>query len=158
MSAVLDAALNLTRHYPGGAAALGARMGKTNLADEVNPNLPRSKLGLEDAVTMQLLAGDFRVLYAMATDLGHFPPVPMPDTGGADVPCLATVSKLAHEFGLLVGEVGKDLADGQVTNSELARVQKHWHALMMSGQQLMQQMTAMNAALQQLAPSAGAQA
>lgn len=152
MSAVLDAALNLTRHYPGGAAALGARMGKTNLADEVNPNLPRSKLGLDDAVTMQLLAGDYRVLYAMAAELRHYPPVPMPDAPSGAAPCLATLSTLAHEFGLLVAEVGKDLADGQVTNRELARVQSHWQELVVCGQQLMAQMTAMNTALRALAP------
>lgn len=153
MSAVLDAALNLTRHYPGGAAALGARLGKTNLADEVNPNLPRSKLGLEDAVAMQLLAGDYRVLYAMAVELRHFPPVPMPDAGASDSPCLSTLSRLAHEFGELVAEVGGDLADGKVTNTELARVERHAQQLVIYVQQLMQQMTAMNAALRALAPT-----
>lgn len=152
MSAVLDAALNITRHYPGGASALGARMGKTNLADEVNPNLPRSKLGLCDAVTMQLLAGDYRVLYAMATELRHFPPVPMPSDVDGDMPCLATLAEVAREFAGLMGEVTADLADGKVTNRELAQALSQWQVLIARGQALMQQLAAMNAALQAMGP------
>ncbi|QOR55220.1 MAG: hypothetical protein SHS37scaffold296_37 [Burkholderiales phage 68_11] len=143
----LDAALVLARRYPGGAAALGARMGKSNLADELNPNLPRSKLGLEDAVTMQLLSGRFDILYAMALECRHFPPVPMPEQVDGDAPCLQTLAAMAREFGDVIAEVSKDLADNQVTDNELAAATQKWALLVAEGQRLMSQMTAMNAAL-----------
>lgn len=149
---VMDAALHLARSYPGGARALGDRMNKSNLADELNPNLHRSKLGLEDSVTMQLLAGRYDVLYAMALECRHFPPVPMPELVDTDSPCLKTLARMTHEFGLLISEVADDLADDEVNNNELGRVRKQWAALVMAGQQLIVQMTAKNAELQAQAP------
>jgi hypothetical protein len=149
---VLDAALVLARRYPGGAAALGARMGKSNLADELNPNLPRSKLGLEDAVTMQLLTGRNDILYAMALELRHFPPLPMPDVGDDEAPCWKTLAAHVDEFGTFIMEVNKDLGDNKVTDAELAAANKAWAAVVSAGQRLISQMTAMNAALRATAP------
>lgn len=147
MSAVLDAALALTRHYPGGAAALGARMGKTNLADEVNPNLPRSKLGLDDAVTMELLAHDYRILRAHALECRHFPPVPMPDGFDEEAePCMQTLAKTAKEFADLVAVVSADAADGDVSDADLARARREVDDLQVMCTKLLGQLAALNEA------------
>ncbi|MDR7331745.1 phage regulatory CII family protein [Roseateles asaccharophilus] len=151
---VLDAAYWTGSDYPGGAKALAERINHRNLDDELNPNRTSAKLGLKTAVDMQVMSGDFRILYAMAEACRHFPPVPMPDVPTADAPCLATLSRLAHEFSSLVGEVAGDLGDNKVTNAELAEIVRRWHALVSCGQVLIQQVTAMNAALQALAPEA----
>lgn len=152
---VLDAAYWTGRDYPGGIEALAHRLHKPNLSDELNPRRPTAKLGLATAVDMQAMSGDFRILYAMAAELRHFPPVPMPEALPDGAPCLAQLSRLAHEFSELVGEVAKDLADNQVTNNELAEVVRCWQDLVSCGQTLVQQMTAMNASLQAMAPTAG---
>lgn len=152
---VLDAALVLARRYPGGAAALGARMGKSNLSDELNPNLTRSKLGLEDAVTMQLMTGRCDILYAMALELRHYPPLPMADALDDEAPCWKTLASNVEEFGRFVFEVNNDLGDNKVTDAELAAANKAWSAVVSAGQRLIAQMAAMNAALRAHAPGEG---
>lgn len=143
---VLDAALTLARAYPGGARALGARMGKSNLADELNPNVRTAKLGLEDAVTMQLFAGAYGVLYAMAAELNHLPPVPMPEgLAVVDVQCMRTLSELVKESADVVSATVEALGDDDVSDNELARFDKEWGELIAKGQALRQQMAAKNA-------------
>lgn len=148
----MDAAFNVAHEYPGGAKQLGARIGLTDLSDRVNPNLGHRLLGLEHAVRMQLISGDYRVLYAMALELRHYPPVPMPDLVPGEEPCLQTLAELVREVGDLITEVSKDLADGKVKNHELAAVKQKWGELVSTGQHLIAQMTAMNEALRALAP------
>lgn len=144
----LDAAFAVAHDYPGGARALGERMGLRDLSDRVNPALPHRLLGLGQSVRMQLLARDYRVLHAMALELRHYPPVPMPDAVDGDEPCLQTLAAMTREFGGLISEVSQDLADGKVTNNELAEVKRLWGELVATGQHLLAQMSAMNAALQ----------
>lgn len=142
---VLDAAYWTGRDYPGGIKALADRIGHSNLSDELNPNRAAAKLGLQTAVDMQLMSGDFRILYAMATETGHFPPMPMPELGSDQAPCLMTLSRLAQEFALLVSQVSTDLGDNQITDRELDGLKRHWSDLQLVGQTLMQQLAAKNA-------------
>lgn len=147
MGALSDAALALTRHYPGGAAALGARMGKSNLADEVNPNLPRSKLGADDMVMMELLANDYRCLRTHALECRHFPPIPMPDGFDDEAePCMQTLARTAKEFAEMVAIVSADLADGHTSDADLARARREWDELQVAGARLMSQLAAKNKA------------
>lgn len=144
---VMDAAYAVAHDYPGGARALGARMGMTDLSDRVNPSLPHRLLGLEQATRMQALSGDARVLYAMAMELRHYPPVPMPSELVEDEPCLQTLAELTREFGDLIGEVSQDLADGRITDNELAAVKKKWGVLVSTGQHMLAQLGSMNEGL-----------
>lgn len=147
VSRVMAAAMTLARHFPGGAAGLGNLMGKSNLADELNPNLPRSKLGLDDAVEMELLSNDSRILRAHAEELRHFPPIPMPEGFDANaVPCMQAMAATLKEFADLVAAVTDALGDGQVTDPELLTARKEWDDVMVAGAVLMAQMAAMNRA------------
>ena len=131
-------------------------MGKASLSDEVSPTRPTAKLGVVDATTMQKFARDYRVLYAMALELDHYPPIPMPDAlESAARPCARMVRDMAQRFSDVVGELADSLEDGRVTNTELRDVQAAWGALVQAGQSVMAQLQAMNAALQELAPGAG---
>ena len=144
---VLDAAYLTGQDYPGGTEALAMRVGRPNLSDELNPGRPKAKLGLQTAVDMQVFSGDFRVLMAMAVTLRHYPPVPMPDeVDGQAGPCMRTLAKVAQDFSSLMGEVTKDLADGQVSDNELKRVERAWLKLMQTGQHLLRELGGMNAA------------
>ncbi|MEJ1936539.1 phage regulatory CII family protein [Nostoc sp. NIES-2111] len=149
---VLDAAYWTGRDYPGGIKALADRIGHPNLSDELNPNRAFAKLGLQTAVDMQLMSGDFRILYEMAAETGHFPPLPMPELSVGQAPCLMTLSRLAQEFALLVSQVSTDLGDDEVTDRELDGLKRHWSDLQRVGQTLMQQLAAKNAELRARSP------
>lgn len=152
-----DAAFNTAHDYPGGADALGRRMGKSNLSAEVNPNVPGAKLGLLDARKMVLLSGDFRIVTALNLDCGFYPPLPMPATLGAtDLPCLATLADLLKECADVVSTVSTDAGDGVVSANDLARAHREWSELVACGQRLMGQLAAMYEAQQALAPKDGA--
>lgn len=156
---VIDAAYSTVHDYPGGAEALGPRLGKrgTSLSAEVRPRQPvvhalddgaaasGAKLGLLDALKVMQMTADYRMLYSMAAELHHFPPVPMPELEGSELPCAYAVSRVAAEFGLLMSEVAEDLRDGSVSDNELRRIEKAWGLLVASGQQLLQQLGRMNA-------------
>lgn len=147
ISRVMAAAMILARHFPGGAAGLGALVGKPNLADELNPNLPRSKLGLDTAVDMENVAGDWPILRAHAEETRHFPPVRMPD--GFDpkaVPCIQTLANTIKEFADLASVVPKVVADGNVTTPEYLSACKEWDDLLVVGAVLMAQLAAMHEA------------
>jgi hypothetical protein len=143
---VLDAALNTAHEYPhGGCEALSVRMGKSNLADELNPR-NKAKFGLADAVRLQQLTGDHRILYAMAAELGHLC-VPLPSvTSDPGSPCAVKVSKVAETFGGYMAGLAGSLADDVVSDNELAQAEALWGALVGAGQQMLKHMVAMNAA------------
>lgn len=150
-----DAAFHTAHDYPGGADALGRRMGKSNLSAEVNPHVPSAKLGLLDARKMAVLAGDFRMVAAFALECGFYPPVPMPAAmGGGDMPCIRTLGDLLKECADVVATVSADAADGEVSDNDLARAQREVGELVACTQRLMGQLTAMNAALRAKAPGA----
>lgn len=141
MTPLLIAARALVKHFPSGAAGLGLLMGKSNLADELNPNLRKSKLGLEDAVEMEILANDFRILHAHCAMTRHYPPVPMPDPApDADPQCMTTLSEMVKESADVVAVTVAGLADNDVSADDLARFDKEWGELVVKGQALRQQL------------------
>lgn len=143
---VSDAAYAVVHQYPGGAAALQLRMGKTNLSGEVNPNVKTAKLSIEDAVTLQNLANDYRILYAMAADCRHFLPLPMPECLElVDDQCIKTVSELVKESADVVTATVESLADGQISDNDLARFDRECGELMGKMQQLRHQLASKHA-------------
>lgn len=150
---VLDAAYWTGRDYPGGIQALAARLGRPNLSDELNPNRPTAKLGLATAVDMQILADDFRILYAMAADCGHFPPQRMPvGLKGDGHQCMRTLSDMVKESADVVACTVQALVDNDVTDNELAQFDREASELIAVVQALRRQLAANNAALRARAP------
>ncbi|MBC7620900.1 MAG: hypothetical protein H7293_18265 [Candidatus Saccharibacteria bacterium] len=120
---LLDAAYNVVHDYKGGAQSLAPRMGKSasTLSHEVAAD-GSAKLGLLDAEKITHLTGDLRILVAFATNAGQML-VPLPgaiDSGGDD--CMVRLAGMAQEFGILCNEVASDLADGKISDNELARI------------------------------------
>lgn len=66
-----DAAYLTGHHYPGGVSALATRMGMDTreLSRKLNPNT--GDLWLDEAVALMTLSGDYRILHAMADELGY---------------------------------------------------------------------------------------
>lgn len=138
MSAVMQAAFRLVHDYPGGAGALAPTLSKsaTTLSHEVSPNYPTAKLGLADAVKLTKYSGDLQVLTAFALDCGAMV-VPL----AADVPGVEGIgprtAALAKEFADLMGAVAVDLADGDVSANDLARIEREVGELLSAIQALM---------------------
>lgn len=134
---VVDAAYCVGRDYPGGAEALALRMGRPNLSDELNPRRTGAKLGIQDATTMQVLAGDFRVLTAMAAEC-RFLCVPLPAIDSPAHGLTAEhVAKLAKEFAELMSGAVEAFADGQITGTELQTLEREGGHLVASLQALL---------------------
>jgi hypothetical protein len=130
---LLDASYNLAHDYPGGAASLAPRVGKnaTTLSHELK-GTGDAKLGLLTAEKMTVLSGDLRVLHAFAHNCGQMVlPLPAVPDGGSD-DCMRRLGATAEEFGKLCAEVAGDLVDGQISDNELARIDRECGALIAS--------------------------
>lgn len=127
-----DVAANVVHDYPGGAPSLAPRIGKnaTTLAHEVH-GTGAAKLGLLDAEKITLRTGDMRILEAFALNCGQMlVPLHQVDATGDD--CMLKLAATAREFGDLCTEVAADLADGVISDNELARIDRECGELMAS--------------------------
>jgi hypothetical protein len=128
-----DVAANVVHDYPGGSPSLAPRIGKnaTTLAHELN-GTGAAKLGLLDAEKITLRTGDLRILEAFALNCGHML-IQLPTDMGDNVDdCMARLAATAREFGDLCTEVSTDLADGSISDNELARIDRECGQLMAS--------------------------
>ncbi len=142
---VLDAAYHTVHDYPGGAAALAARMGRAaaRVSHEVRPPAGSThKLGLLDAVKYMEMTDDYRIIEAMALQLGCLV-VRLPDLEERH-PCANHTAAVAQRFGDLMAEVAKDTADGQITTSELRRLEREWGELVSAGTKMMAHFAALH--------------
>lgn len=121
---LLDAAYHLVHDYPGGAAALAVRLKKNQgtLCHELTAT-GSAKLGLLDAKKLSDLTGDHRILQAWANEAGQML-VPLPLLGDQGDECLARVSSTAKEFSDLLAAASTGLADGQVSDNEMDRIER----------------------------------
>lgn len=139
MSSVLDAAYRLVRAYPGGAASLAPRIGKSpsTLSHEVRPpEGSTAKLGLQTAVDATVLSGDLSILNAFAAEVGAIV-MPLPNHLDADADVAQQTAKLAKEFAELMTEVSTSTADRRISDNEVRRLQSVWGELVQAGQQLL---------------------
>ncbi len=128
--AVQDAIYHTVHGYPGGVAALAARMGLPpgTLTHKANPNNTTHHMRPDELVAMQHFSGNFAVLQAMAAALGHAASPAMPTQAGGD-PAQSLV-QLQVAFADLIRAAADPLqrlvADPQecVTSNELHRAQQ----------------------------------
>lgn len=150
---VLTAAYNVVTDYPGGAQALAPQMGKSasTLSHELNRNYPGAKLGLLDAVKLTVLTGDRRILEAF--DEACKGPVRVEQlTGGA---AFAAISRMANEFGELVQVTSTAWVDGNISGTELDRLERETGELIGACKYLLAMAREQHAALAPVADAAG---
>lgn len=123
MQDVDDAAHRIGQTFPGRIPALAQRMGVNpdTLTKKLNPNCETHNLSVGDSVHLQMVAGRYDVLHAMAQQLEHVCiHVPDPDRG-------VVASRLA-QVGAEVGDVfrvaGITLADGEVSATDRRKLTK----------------------------------
>lgn len=152
---ILDAARQVVKHYPGRVEALALRMGKNpnTLRHEVAGS-PGYKLGAEDLMDLTNFAQEARQdnallsLASMAANCGQML-VPLPLANAvADDDCMLRLADAAREFGDLCKEVAGDLADGKITNNELARIDRECGELIASVYAMREAVARRNAELQ----------
>lgn len=121
---IIDAAFNVVSDHPGGASALGPRIGKRgeSLSHELK-GTGTAKFGLLDAEKITMMTGDLRILQVFAANCGQMV-VPLPEFMPNSSGCMARLADTAREYGELCTEVAKDLADGQISDNELARIDR----------------------------------
>jgi hypothetical protein len=112
-----------------GANAIGPLVGKApgTISNEVNPDVPSHKLGLDDAVALQHATADYRILGAMASSLHHIA-MPLPDYAPcSDVELLIKFSEWQARMGRTCEHIHDALADSKITQAEADRVRRAGH-------------------------------
>ena len=126
-----DAIYHTVHGYPGGVAALAARMGVSpnTLTHKVNPNNTTHHLHPRELVAMQHLSGDASVLHAMAAALGYNCTPAVPDQAGGDP--VEAFMHMQASFSEVVRSIADPLArmrgepSKMVTPAEMRRADYH---------------------------------
>ena len=142
-----DAYFNVVHDYPGGAASLGPRLGKTgaSLSHECS-RTGTAKAGLLDAEKITIMTGDLRILSAFAINCGQML-VPLPTAAVVlDDDCMLRLADTAAAFGGLCKEVGGGLSGSKISDNELHRINRECGGLIASLHALIESIAARNAA------------
>lgn len=148
MDALIHAAANTCDDFPNGVSGMAAAIGKNkfSLMHEITCT-GSAKLGVIDAAKIAVRARDARIPNAFSELCGGlFVPgaAMLPVTGGT----FADLSRLAGEFAQLVQEVTKDARDAEITDNEMARIEREWAETVAAGQALMVHLRAAREAAQ----------
>lgn len=114
----------------GGARALGQIVDMTPavLSHKVNPNDKDNHLSVPQMVKIIRATGDYSMLYALATDLGHM--AVRTEVDGLTQPAIERMlTETIGHVGAFLNEVTASVADGNVTSSEMKRIDKELHDL-----------------------------
>jgi len=104
-----------------GAPAWEPFFAKTSgtLSNESNPDYQWAKLGLDDAIRMEQVAGSASILHAHARMLGHICiPVPNPEMPAGDVALLSKFAEWQAAMGKTCEHIRDALEDGRITRKE----------------------------------------
>lgn len=127
---VQDAAYHTAHDYPGGCVSLAPRIGmsKNILQNKVNPSQEHHKLTLDDAMRMQAISGDTRILQAMAEELG-FVCIPVPQFDGvADVELLDAYTAMVEDEGKFASDFRAALHGRGISSQEFEKLRADMHA------------------------------
>jgi hypothetical protein len=121
----ISQAVQLTVETAGGAKQVAEQMGVGHqvLLNKVNPNNKTHHLNLAEAVKMMQVTSDTRILEALANEFGGLY-IPIALTSSAAPNLIGDLATMSAEFGALMREVAEDLADGAISDNELADVER----------------------------------
>lgn len=116
-----DAAHKTVKDYPGGAEALGVRIGMSGavLRNKVNPNNSTHHLSLAEASEIMGVTGDDRMLHALAAEHGY---VLRRVEGVASGSVIGAVLAVSKRQGDLAQAVATSLEDGRITPNESSEI------------------------------------
>ena len=122
----------------------------STLCHELDPDYAMAKLGLADAVKITKRTRDLRILQAFAADCGQYV-LPLPDLeAGGDV--TEHIIRCTKEFSDYLQAFSASMADGRVTDNELARCQKELGELVQTANGLLALAQRANSEVRSAAP------
>lgn len=129
LSAVFD-----TVHDNGGPTLLGQKIGVPPriLANKANPKQQYNKLSLEEALKLQLITGDHRILHALARSLGYVL-VPMDMPPPSDVELLTLYAQWQDQAGQVHHAIATAFEDRRVTPAEQIEIERRFHVAESAG-------------------------
>lgn len=145
----LDSVRRAVRHYPGGMAAIAARLGKSpsTLEKELR-GVYGYKLGAVDAADIAAMCveqgSDFGVEYpSRVAEVvgGMLVLLPRGHEHGDEITG-QTVAELMRELADLVSTATQADADGQISSNEIAEIHAKWASLVADGQAFLRLMDA----------------
>lgn len=117
------------RGHRRGAVALAPLVGKTpaTLCNEVNPGQEFHKLGLEDSVVIQHATEDYRIVAAVASELGGvFARLPTA-AWVSDMELLSQAAMWEAAMGETWAAIRDALVDGVISREEVAEVRRRFY-------------------------------
>jgi hypothetical protein len=124
--------------FPGGAARLGPLTGihPTTLCNNVNPGQENHHLTVDEAIRVQTVAGDYRILYAESSLLNHIS-VPLGDYRlMSDAALLDVYTKFHAEVGEAAVALNSALSDGRVSRREANDFRREMFEVFQAGLEL----------------------
>ena len=121
-----EAKYNVVHDYSGGAVKLGplVNIKPAVLSNKVNPTLETHHLMVDEAIAIQAVTRDYRILYAEAAALNHTC-IPLTDfTGISDIELLTAYAKVHAELGETAQAISAAFEDGRITGKEFMRITK----------------------------------
>jgi hypothetical protein len=133
---ITDALHRAVHSYPGGAESLAPRMriSASSLSHKVSPTYPGAHCSPDEMAVIMELTGDHGPMQALAQRLGYVL-LPVPAAVSSDQ-FAQRLAASVREFGEFVAEVAKDLADNQVSDNELRRIERELAEMMGAAQAL----------------------
>lgn len=132
----VDRAAFCTVHDNGGVR-LAKRMGMAPhlLLNKVNPDQTHNKLSLAEAVRLQLVTGDHRILHEIARILGYvvIRIENYPQSGPSDIELLTLYGQWNASTGAVHHEIAEALDDQIVTEAEQAAIEQRFYQATTAG-------------------------
>lgn len=121
-----EAQYRVVHDFKGGAVRLASLAGMSagTLSNKVNPGMETHKLSVGEAVVIQNLARDYRILHAEASSLNHVC-IPLVDYAGiSDTELLNAYARVHQEMGEMAGAINRAFNDKHITRTELDAISK----------------------------------
>lgn len=133
-SQALADAVYHTVHDNGGPTVLGPRLGLKPhvLSNKANPQQRHNKLSLEEALELQIITGDHRILRAEARELGHLL-IPLHNPPSSDVELLTLYAGWQRDTGRTHGAIAAAFEDQVITPTEQAEIERCFFAAASAG-------------------------
>jgi len=150
---ILDASRRQARSYPGGIDAVAPRLDKSaSTMEKELRGAPGFKWGAFDAAELSRMCTELQTVDALAYPTAVAASsqcllLPLPSVPAMPLnECMLAVAKTSMEAHNLVAEACADLADGGISDNELARVDRKLGELVASAQAMRRAFAALNKA------------
>lgn len=140
-----EAIYKVVHDHPGGAAKLAAlvNMNAGTLSNKANPGMEFHQLTVKEAVAIQNVRKDYRILQAQATELS-FAVVPLGNFEGvSDVEVLTAYANYHSCIGTTSAAVSEVLEDRRITRQEYERVKEEFFHAASTGLEFLNRMEAL---------------